>query len=150
MSGYKTIFVTVEIPYVVPMIDGTRTEINGWTVDKVVADWFQHHNINSHHATRDSHRLGGGMKIIGTRTESHKRRDVNGRSCRGEGERAGRPSARRAFGSSMVNEHPLDVVREQAEDDGLWFAAELITEAYLQAALRRIHAAVEANEVNQT
>lgn len=37
------------------------------------------------------------------------------------------------------------VVAEQADDDALWFAAETITEAHLQAALRRLHAAVEAD-----
>ena len=41
-------------------------------------------------------------------------------------------------------EHPLAVVLEQAEDEGLWFEAELASESYLQAALRRLHAAVEA------
>jgi hypothetical protein len=35
------------------------------------------------------------------------------------------------------------VVNEQAEDDGLWFAAQTITEDTLQRALRRLHAAVE-------
>jgi len=35
------------------------------------------------------------------------------------------------------------VVDEQANDPGLWFEAERITEAYLQAALRRLHAAIE-------
>jgi hypothetical protein len=35
------------------------------------------------------------------------------------------------------------VVAEQAEDAGLWFVATSATEAYLQRALRRLHAAVE-------
>lgn len=35
------------------------------------------------------------------------------------------------------------IVDEQAEDDGLWFVAETAPEAYLQAALRRLHEAVE-------
>lgn len=35
------------------------------------------------------------------------------------------------------------VVQEQAEDDGLWFRAELITEEKLQIALRRLHAVIE-------
>jgi hypothetical protein len=35
------------------------------------------------------------------------------------------------------------VVSEQAEDEGLWFAAATASEAYLQQALRRLHAAVE-------
>jgi hypothetical protein len=32
---------------------------------------------------------------------------------------------------------------KQAEDDGLWFRAVTAPEAYLQAALRKLHAAVE-------
>ena len=35
------------------------------------------------------------------------------------------------------------IIDEQAEDEGLWFRAEHATEAYLQAALRELHAAVE-------
>ena len=39
--------------------------------------------------------------------------------------------------------NPLEIVQEQAEDDGLWFNAETAPEAYLQQELRRLHAAVE-------
>lgn len=35
------------------------------------------------------------------------------------------------------------VVDEQAEDEGLWFVSESISEAYLQQELRRLHAVVE-------
>lgn len=45
--------------------------------------------------------------------------------------------------SKSVKERPIDVVNEQAEDEGLWFIAETITEAMLQDALRRLTAAVE-------
>ena len=38
----------------------------------------------------------------------------------------------------------LALVHEQAEDEGLWFEAQTATEAYLQAALRELHAAVES------
>lgn len=38
------------------------------------------------------------------------------------------------------------VVKEQAEDDGLWFHAQYGTEAYLQQELRRIHAIIEDND----
>ena len=38
------------------------------------------------------------------------------------------------------------VCKEQAEDEGLWFVAETITESYLQSALRRLHAAVEGDQ----
>lgn len=40
-------------------------------------------------------------------------------------------------------EDAIAVVNEQAEDGGLWFVPETITEDYLQRALRRLHAAVE-------
>ena len=36
------------------------------------------------------------------------------------------------------------IVDEQAEDDGLWFKAIYITEAYLQQELRKLHAAIES------
>lgn len=36
------------------------------------------------------------------------------------------------------------VVDRQAEDDGLWFVAERVTEAYLQEALRALHSAIES------
>jgi hypothetical protein len=35
------------------------------------------------------------------------------------------------------------LVDEQAEDDGLWFCARTCPEAYLQQALRRLHALIE-------
>lgn len=36
------------------------------------------------------------------------------------------------------------LVAEQAEDDGCWFVAERVCEAYLQQELRRLHEAAEA------
>ena len=38
------------------------------------------------------------------------------------------------------------VVAEQANDAGLWFDAQTAPEAYLQAALRRLHAVIEVTE----
>lgn len=38
---------------------------------------------------------------------------------------------------------PMALVNAQAEDHGLWFAAQTASEAYLQQALRKLHAAVE-------
>ena len=42
---------------------------------------------------------------------------------------------------------PADSVRwlveEQAEDEGLWFIAQTAPEAYLQKALRELHAVIE-------
>lgn len=39
------------------------------------------------------------------------------------------------------------LVDQQAENAGLWFVAETGPEAYLQAALRKLHAAVESEHV---
>jgi hypothetical protein len=39
-----------------------------------------------------------------------------------------------------------EVVNRQAQDEGLWFRAETAPEAYLQQALRELHAAVESEE----
>ena len=39
-----------------------------------------------------------------------------------------------------------ELCAEQAEDEGLWFQAQTAPEAYLQAALRALHAAVEFGE----
>ncbi len=41
----------------------------------------------------------------------------------------------------------LQLAHQQAEDAGLWFNAKTAAEAYLQAALRKLHAAVEAAPV---
>lgn len=40
----------------------------------------------------------------------------------------------------------LEVVAEQAEDASIWMAPETAREEYLQAALRRLHAAVEGED----
>jgi hypothetical protein len=42
---------------------------------------------------------------------------------------------------------PEALVTEQANDGGLWFVAETCPEAYLQQALRKLHAAVERRHV---
>jgi hypothetical protein len=42
-----------------------------------------------------------------------------------------------------MTEDPRKVVEIQARDEGLWFEANTAPEAYLQAALRRLHRAVE-------
>jgi len=39
--------------------------------------------------------------------------------------------------------HLKKLVARQAEDEGLWFVAQYVTEAYLQKALRLFHEAIE-------
>jgi hypothetical protein len=45
--------------------------------------------------------------------------------------------------SDSINAIKL-LVAEQAEDEGLWFIYASASEAYLQRALRRLHAAIES------
>ena len=44
---------------------------------------------------------------------------------------------------SLLPDDLQALVNKQAEDEGLWFGAQYASEAYLQAALRELHAAVE-------
>ena len=37
--------------------------INGWDKETIVNDWFKEHPIDSHHATRDTYRIGYADKI---------------------------------------------------------------------------------------
>lgn len=66
---YKTITVTVKQTYVVPVGDKEpkdgHTQINDWSLKEVAEDWFQHHDINQHHASRHAHHALGGDKIVG-------------------------------------------------------------------------------------
>ena len=53
------------------------------------------------------------------------------------------------LGSGQSSSEPPSLAQRkvdaQAKDGGLWFAANLAPEAYLQSALRELHAAVEAD-----
>ncbi len=42
-----------------------------------------------------------------------------------------------------MTEELAQLIEDQANDEGLWFCAETITEQILQTALRDLHAAVE-------
>ena len=46
----------------------------------------------------------------------------------------------------MSELNPIEIVNQQAEDDGLWFKAQTAPEAYLQQELRKLHKAVEEME----
>jgi hypothetical protein len=60
----KLIEVTMTVQYFVPMIDDTRSKINGWTTDEIIEDWFKHHNINGYHCARDGSEIGGSKQIL--------------------------------------------------------------------------------------
>lgn len=63
---YRVIEVTKVVKYFVPIatVKPERTEINGWTVEQVIEDWFKRHDINQYHATRDSYRMGNSDRIL--------------------------------------------------------------------------------------
>ncbi len=44
----------------------------------------------------------------------------------------------------------LELVAKQAEDEGLWFGAQTLPEAYLQDALRALHAILEGRVPEDT
>jgi hypothetical protein len=60
----KILRVTLTQDYYIKMIDKKMTEINGWSLDEVIRDWFQETDINMSHATRDGHRIGNGNKVL--------------------------------------------------------------------------------------
>jgi|SRR3990172_463533 len=57
--------------------------------------------------------------------------------------RAAAPPAPPA-GRKELSRRLTALVEQQANDEGLWFVAQTAPEAYLQAALRKLHAAVES------
>ena len=58
--------VTTSTDYYLPMMSKVPevTQINGWTIAKVVRDWFERHLNSDHHATRDSFEIGKSKKLI--------------------------------------------------------------------------------------
>ena len=47
----------------------------------------------------------------------------------------------------MTDSNPVqELVNQQADDAGLWFEAQTAPEAYLQKALRQLHAAIEGTD----
>jgi hypothetical protein len=53
------------------------------------------------------------------------------------------------FEAHAVLRRTKEVVKWQAEDGGLWFSAQTAPEAYLQNALRTLHAAIEGEDVSK-
>lgn len=61
---FKILRVTVTEDYFIEMLDNERTEINGWTMDEVVEDWFKRHGVGAYHASREYHHIGNSKKYI--------------------------------------------------------------------------------------
>jgi len=52
------------------------------------------------------------------------------------------------FVTALYLERIGELVKEQATDDGLWFEAETVAEAYLQSELRKLHALIEKKHLS--
>lgn len=44
-----------------------KGEINGWSTDQVIEDWFTRHPLGNCHATRDYHAVGGSDRMVKVR-----------------------------------------------------------------------------------
>jgi len=60
----KILKVTITQHYLIPMLDGKRTKINGWDMEQVIQDWFVDHPIYMGHVTRNGHLIGNSEKVI--------------------------------------------------------------------------------------
>ena len=71
-ENFKILEVTMKVKYYVPMPDKKHTDgaedpitkINGWPLSQVKKDWFETHDINRYHATRNSYEIGNSKKVI--------------------------------------------------------------------------------------
>lgn len=68
---------------------------------------------------------------------------VNGDQGRGIRPGALRAAIEAALPAQEWQDEARRLVDEQAKDEGLWFQAQTCAEAYVQTALRKLHAAVE-------
>jgi hypothetical protein len=56
---FAIVEVTMTKRYAIPIApDGARTEINGWPMDVVLAEWFDRYPLYQYHASRDAHEVG--------------------------------------------------------------------------------------------
>ncbi len=64
---YQFLDVIIKRTYIIPIYDKERTKINGWPLSTVIEDWFERVPLDSFHATRDNHYIGGSSKVIETK-----------------------------------------------------------------------------------
>lgn len=61
---YKILSVLVKQEYLIKVGEDGRTNINGWTIEQVVDDWFSNDRINISHATRDGRKIGNADEFV--------------------------------------------------------------------------------------
>jgi len=58
--------VTLTEDYLVDMADDKRTEINGWTIEEVIENWFKNYPLDRYRASREAFKIGNSRKLIKT------------------------------------------------------------------------------------
>jgi hypothetical protein len=61
---YVEIRVVREESYAVPMVSATRSALDGRTPQDLLDEWFGRFPLDTHHATRDGHRIGNSSRLI--------------------------------------------------------------------------------------
>lgn len=65
---YVRLKVVMTKEYLIPVDDNyptnPHTYINGWSLERVIEDWFKRHSLGSHHASREANSIGGSEKFI--------------------------------------------------------------------------------------
>jgi hypothetical protein len=67
VAEYVEVRVVIETSWLVPVHqDGETTDINGWSLDEVLREWFEdpRYPPDRHHATRDSYAVGGRSRFV--------------------------------------------------------------------------------------
>lgn len=69
---WARIVVTTTTEYLVPLLYDEpqaveHTMLNGEPLSQLIEDWFVRYDINVHHASRDSHHLGGSSRVTDVR-----------------------------------------------------------------------------------
>ena len=60
----KVLRVTMTIDYIVKVSEDGTTNINGWTIEEVIRDWYKNGRAGHFHASRESSRIGNSEQLV--------------------------------------------------------------------------------------
>ena len=60
---YKYLKVVSTSIYLVEMTDDNCTNVNGWTPEKVVEEWFNRFSLNQFHISRENAKIGNASQV---------------------------------------------------------------------------------------